>query len=70
MDLLDQAAVTFVLVLTKADAVKPAPLARKAAATLDIARAHAAAYPEIFVTSSDTGLGIAELRAELASVAA
>ena len=70
MDLLDQAAVTFVLVLTKADAVKPAALARKSAATAEIARAHAAAYPQIFVTSSETGLGIVELRAELASLAA
>ena len=70
MDLLDQAAVTFMLVLTKADAVKPNSLARKAAATAEIARTHAAAYPKIFVTSSETGLGIAELRAELATLAA
>lgn len=70
MDLLDQAAVTFMLILTKADAVKPGALARKAAATAEIARTHAAAYPTIFVTSSKTGLGIAELRAELATLAA
>ncbi len=70
MDLLDQAAVTFMLVLTKADAVKPGPLARKTAATAEIARSHAAAYPQIFVTSSEIGLGIAELRAELATLAA
>lgn len=70
MDLLDQAAVTFLLVLTKADSVKPGPLARKAAATLAIARSHAAAYPEIFVTSSETGEGMAELRAELAGIIA
>ena len=70
MDLLDQAAVTFMLVLTKADAVKPNSLARKTAATAEIARTHAAAYPRIFVTSSETGLGIAELRAELATLAA
>ena len=69
MDLLDQAAVTFMLVLTKADAVRPGALARKAAATETIARSHAAAYPQIFVTSSETGLGIAELRAELATLA-
>ncbi len=69
MDLLDQAAVTFVLVLTKADAVTPGSLERKAAATATIARAHAAAYPEIFITSSETGLGISELRAELAALA-
>jgi len=70
MDLLDQAAVTFVLILTKADVVKPGALARKAAATAEIARSHAAAYPKIFITSSETGLGIAELRAELATLAA
>lgn len=70
MDLLDQAAVTFMLVLTKADAVKPASLERKMAATAVIAREHAAAYPQIFVTSSETGIGIAELRAELATLAA
>lgn len=70
MDLLDQAAVTFVLILTKADVVKPGALARKAAATAEIARSHAAAYPRIFITSSETGLGIAELRAELATLAA
>lgn len=68
MDLLDQAAVTFLLVLTKADSVKPGPLTRKADAALQIARSHAAAYPEIFVTSSETGAGIPELRAELASL--
>ena len=70
MDLLDQAAVTFMLVLTKADAVKPNSLARKAAATAEIVRTHAAAYPKVFVTSSETGLGISELRAELATLAA
>jgi GTP-binding protein len=69
MDLLDQAAVTFVLVLTKADSVKPGALERKTAATAEIARTHAAAYPEVFVTSSESGFGIAELRAELASLA-
>jgi GTP-binding protein len=69
MDLLDQAAVTFVLVLTKADSVKSGALERKTAATADIARTHAAAYPEVFVTSSESGFGIAELRAELASLA-
>ena len=70
MDLLDQAAVTYQLVLTKADAVKPAALAKKTQATADIARAHPAAHPEIFVTSAETGLGIPELRGELATLAA
>ena len=70
MDLLDQAAVTFQLVLTKADGLKPPALARKCDAVARIARAHPAAYPGLGVTSSITALGIAELRATLAGLAA
>ncbi len=69
MDLLDRAAVTFQLVLTKADAVKPEALARKLAEVTALARRHAAAYPEVVVTSSETGQGIAELRAAIAGLA-
>lgn len=69
MDLLDRAAVTFQLVLTKADALKPPALARKLAETERLARAHAAAHPEVIATSSETGAGIAELRAALAGLA-
>ena len=69
MDLLDRAAVTFQLVLTKADAVKPAALARKLAEVAALARRHPAAYPEVVVTSSETGQGIAELRAAIAGLA-
>jgi len=68
MELLDQAAVTFQLVLTKADGLKPPALARKQAEMARIARAHPAAHPELCVTSSQTGQGIPELRAMLASV--
>ena len=39
MDLLDRAAVTYQIVLTKADAVKPAALARKLAEVAALARA-------------------------------
>ena len=70
MGLLDRAAVTFQLVLTKADGVKPPALARKRAEVQALARAHPAAYPEVVVTSSETGEGIPELRAEIAAVAA
>ena len=70
MDLLDHAAVTFQLVLTKTDAVKPARLAAKVEETLALARAHAAAFPSVFPTSSETGEGIPELRASLATLAA
>jgi len=68
MRLLDRAAVTFQIVLTKIDAVKPPALARKLAEVQALARAHPAAYPVVLATSSETGAGIAELRAELAAV--
>jgi GTP-binding protein len=68
MDLLDRAAVTFQLVLTKVDGVKPAALTRKIQETEALAAAHAAAFPHVLSTSSETGDGIAALRAELASL--
>jgi GTP-binding protein len=61
--------VTFQLVLTKIDSVKPAALARKISDVEALARKHAAAFPRILATSSETGDGIAALRAELASLA-
>lgn len=69
MKLLDRAAVIFQLVLTKSDAVKPHALAAKVAEVAALARAHPAAHPEIIATSSETGAGIAELRAGLAELA-
>ncbi|HME28020.1 MAG TPA: ribosome biogenesis GTP-binding protein YihA/YsxC [Acetobacteraceae bacterium] len=68
MELLDRAAVTFQVVLTKADGVKPAALARKLDEARALARAHPAAHPEVVATSSETGQGIAELRAEIAEL--
>ena len=70
MDLLDQAAVVYQIVLTKVDAVRPAALAVKAEAVGAMARRRPAAHPEVLATSSETGLGIAELRAALAPFAA
>jgi GTP-binding protein len=69
MDLLDRAAVSFQLVLTKTDSVKAAALARKIQEAEGLARSHAAAYPRILPTSSETGDGVARLRAELATFA-
>jgi GTP-binding protein len=69
MDLLDRAAVTFHLVLTKADSVKPPALAAKQMELLDLTRRHAAAFPEVATTSSQSGAGIADLRATLAELA-
>jgi len=69
MELLDRAAVTYQLVLTKADGTRPAALARKQEEAAALARKHPAAFPVVVTTSSETGLGIDELRAELAGLA-
>jgi GTP-binding protein len=68
MELLDNAAVAYRLVLTKADAVKPAALAAKQAEVTALAAAHPAAWPAILTTSSNTGLGMDELRASIAAL--
>jgi GTP-binding protein len=70
MGLLDRAAVTFQLVLTKTDGVKPPALTRKTEEVAALARKHPAAYPRIIATSSETGAGIPELRAAIAELAA
>jgi GTP-binding protein len=70
MDLLDQAAVTFQIVLTKTDDVKPDKLAAKRAEAAALARKHPAAYPDVVSSSSETGAGIPDLRAALAELAA
>jgi GTP-binding protein len=62
MKMLDDAAVSYRLVLTKADKVKASELAAVAAQTAEEARKHPAAHPEIIATSSETGLGMEELR--------
>lgn len=69
MAMLDEAAVAFQLVLTKVDKVKPGPLAAIVAKAEAVARAHTAAHPLALATSAEAGTGIAELRAELASLA-
>lgn len=63
MKMLDEAAVGYRLVLTKADKIKASELEKVHAATLAEARKHPAAYPEVLVTSSEKGMGIEELRA-------
>ena len=63
MALLDEAAVSYRIVLTKADKIKTSELARVRAATEAESRRHSAAFPEIAVTSAEKGMGIAALRA-------
>jgi GTP-binding protein len=67
MELLDHAAVAYQLVLTKADAVKPPALAKKQAEVVALAAEHPAAIPQVLTTSSNTGLGMDELRANIAA---
>jgi GTP-binding protein len=69
MAILDAAAVTFQLVLTKADALAEAALAARIEALARLARTHTAAYPDVLATSSRNGAGIAALRAEIAALA-
>jgi GTP-binding protein len=68
MALLDRAAVTFQIVLTKSDGLKPATLVRKLAEAERLARSHAAAFPQVLHTSSETGDGVPALRGELATL--
>ena len=63
MAMLDEAAVSYRIVLTKADKVKASDLAATLAQVELEARKHSAAYPMIHVTSAELGMGIAELRA-------
>lgn len=63
MKMLDEAAVTYRIVLTKTDKIKASELEAVAARTAAEAKQHVAAYPEIHRTSAEKGMGIAALRA-------
>lgn len=69
MDLLNQAAVAFQIVLTKADDAKTWWLSKRQEEAAELVRKHAAAHPLVITTSSNSGLGIPELRAEIAALA-
>jgi GTP-binding protein len=64
--LLDKAAVSYQIVLTKADKIKPAALDALVEDTLQKIKRRPAAFPEIVATSSEKDLGIAELRETIA----
>lgn len=66
MELLDQSAVPFQIVLTKADSVKPGPLKRKQEEVQALIAQHPAALNQIITTSSAGGIGIEEMRAAIA----
>ena len=67
---LDEAAVSYQVVLTKCDAVKPQVLAACEVAARAALAKHPAAFPEVLATSADTGTGIPELRAAIARLVA
>ncbi len=69
MAMLDSAAISYHLVLTKADKIKAAALAEVLEATRAEAARHPAAHPLLLATSSETGLGIAELRTAILEAA-
>ena len=69
MKMLDDAAVSYRLVLTKADKIKATELADVEARTLEESRKHPAAHPDIIVTSSETGLGMERLRSAVVEAA-
>lgn len=62
---LDKSAVSYQVVLTKADQVKKTALEETLAATKAALSKHPAAFPEVLVTSSRTGDGMPELRAAM-----
>jgi GTP-binding protein len=63
---LDDSAVSYQIVLTKADEVKAAEMADRVDATKTLLAKHPASFPDVLVTSSRTGVGVPELRAAMA----
>ena len=61
----DRAAVSYQVVLTKADQVKSSELAARIGEIESALARHPAAYPDVIATSSRTTAGIAELRAAI-----
>ena len=70
LESLDAAAVSYQVVLTKADEVKPAQLAACLGAATASLATHPAAFPDVLVTSARGGTGIPELRAAIARLLA
>jgi GTP-binding protein len=69
MDLLDETAVNYQIVLTKTDKCTERELEAVSSATRKALAKRPAAHPAVHATSAKTGSGIAELRAEIAQLA-
>ena len=70
LDAFDQAAVSYQIILTKSDKIKPAEVAKVVEATLKAIAKRPAAFPRVIASSSETGVGIPELRAEIIAACA
>ena len=70
MAVLDQAAVSYQIVLTKADKLDPDDMATARTAMSRALSRHPAAHPRVHMTSANSGAGVPELRADLATLAA
>lgn len=70
MKLLDQAAVSYILVLTKLDQLKPVERVKAESDIAAVAKTHTAAYPEIFATSSLKNIGLEALKVHFTALAA
>lgn len=66
---LDSAAVGYQIVLTKIDKLKKSDVAQTLAATAEALKKQPAAHPRVIATSSEKGVGLAELRAEASALA-
>lgn len=68
MTLLDRSAVSYQVVLTKIDKIKPAAVPALLEATHEKIRKRPAAYPEVIVTSSEKSVGLDDLRSAIAAI--
>lgn len=69
MEMLDDTAVTYQLVLTKTDKLKPGELDKVMRRTSRTINKRPAAHPELMVTSAEKRTGMDDLRAEIATLA-
>lgn len=68
MKMLDSAAVSYQIILTKIDKISKSACEKVLAETVETAKQHVAAYPEILVTSSEKNIGIEAVRAQFVKV--
>ncbi len=69
MKMLDETAVSYQIILTKADKISETAARQVYAKTVEALAKHPAAHPKVILTSAAKGMGIAEVRAEIAQFA-